>query len=226
MTLRSQGTKPHLLVTYYEMKARPSLVWTSLTLLALFSLPSTTHADEQGLSLDPEAPRVCDTLTVQWPPTEVPFFSIYVSNRDDDQKLFRTIVDPSVTSIEWVVNATIGASAFHVAVHTPPDLHLTHYRAADFPVLPGPTTYISPSLLPSTPPTTAYPTTSPTTSLNPSTTPSPSTPQPHLSIGTMAGISAGASILVTFLAVSFWYIKRCIVRRRRSGVHVNPFIST
>ncbi|KAI1781727.1 hypothetical protein LXA43DRAFT_1105450 [Ganoderma leucocontextum] len=67
------------------MKSRPvlrSIGWNSLAgMLVLLLFPAVTEA-AGGLSLDPNPPSVCDTLTIRWPPTTAQFFSVKIVDQN------------------------------------------------------------------------------------------------------------------------------------------------
>ncbi len=117
------------------MRSRRQGAFVLACLLILLPFPAVTQADSDDISLQPQTPHVCDTLTAIWPHTTATIYSVAIADNDIGQTLFQTNITGGPTpSIQWVVSATGGAQ-LRLAVHTAPNFG--NYRSTNFTVVPG-----------------------------------------------------------------------------------------
>lgn len=100
------------------------IIWNFLAPIILLSDVAATglKARAAGLSLSPNPPVACETLTIGWPLVDSPFYSIIIHVIDvNDQTTtqtgatvtqteFEAFVFSPTASVEWQVRATGGAS--------------------------------------------------------------------------------------------------------------------
>ena len=129
---------------YGMLGASLSTNWVAGVLLFL-SCPAATYTQTAilTLSLNPNPPRQCETLTIQWGETDLDSpLSVYligVSGRlvIGGPTLFQTVVNVPTRSTEWLVNANNSASVLVEVVGKGPSLLQAQEGRTGFQVLSG-----------------------------------------------------------------------------------------